>query len=93
MKDLIYVTRDEYFQEKHWDAMLQNILKGEAREVYSNCKQNNYTLDQTIEYLGSLYTRSKTIEDDKKGLETFTRKQNEDLPRVMSRYCSKVQKL
>jgi hypothetical protein len=93
MKDLIYITKDEYFQERHWDAMLQNMLRGEAREEYSNCKQNNYTLDQTIEYLGSLYTRSKTIEDDKKELETFTRKQNEDLPRVMSRYRSKVQKL
>ncbi len=68
MKDLIYVTKDEIFQEKHWDSMLQNILKGKASEEYSNCKQNNYTDDQTIENLGSLYTRSKTIEDDKKEL-------------------------
>ena len=93
MHELNKVAKGQYLQEHNWFAIFQNLLRGEARDEFNTCQENDYSIEQTVEYLGKLYTRTKTIEDDKRELETFARKPNEDINRVMARYSSKVQKL
>lgn len=93
MHELNDVARGQYLNENHWVIMFQNLLKGEARREFIECRSNNYTLNQTVEYLGQLFTSSKTIEDDKRELEAFARKPGEDLTRCMARYSSKIRKI
>ena len=93
MHELNDIAEGQYLNESHWINMFQNLLKGEARKEFIECRTNKYTLNQTVEYLGQLYTSSKTIEDDKRELEAFARKPGEDLTRCMARYNSKIRKI
>ena len=63
MWELIAMTEGQYVQEREWLIIFQYILRGEAREELSNCREYNYDLQQTVEYLGILYTRSKTAKE------------------------------
>ena len=93
MHELNDVAQGQYLNENHWVIMFQNLLKGEARKEFIECRSNKYSLNQTVEYLGQLFTSNKTIEDDKRELETFARKSGEDLTRCMARYSSKIRRI
>ena len=90
MHELNNVAQGQYPQEHHWIIMFQNLQRGEARKEFNECRTNKYTLNQTVEYLGQLFTSNKTIEDDKRELEAFARKPNEDLTHCMARYSGKI---
>ena len=90
VQELNDVAQGQYLQEYHWIIMFQNLLRGEARKEFNKCRTNKYTLNQTVEYLGKLFTSNKTIEDDKRELEAFARKPNEDLTQCMARYSGKI---
>ena len=79
MHELNDVAQGQYLNKNHWVIMFQNLLKGEARKEFSECRSNKYTLNQTVEYLGQLFTSNKTIEDDKRELEAFACKPGEYL--------------
>ena len=93
MHELNDVAQGQYLNDSHWVTMFQNLLKGEARKEFIECRSNKYTLNQTVEYLGQLFTSSKTIEDDKRELEAFARKPGEDLTKCMARYNSKIRRI
>jgi hypothetical protein len=93
MKDLMGMAKGQYLQERHWFHMLENVLRGEAREEYTMARENDWDLTRTIEHLGTLYAHSKTIEDDKRELEAFARRPNEEISRAMARLRVKIGKL
>jgi hypothetical protein len=93
MSELNTLARNQYLQEHNWFAMLDTLLRGEAKTEYQECRRNDNTLEETIQHLGLLYTRSNTIDDDKRDLESFARKPKEDLSRAMARYTGKIKKL
>jgi hypothetical protein len=93
MHELNNIAEGQYLQESHWIMMFQNLLRGEAREEFNECRLNKNTLTEIVEYLGQLYTSTKTIEDDKRELEAFVRKPQEDLTRCMARYSGKIRRI
>ena len=93
MQELNDIAEGQYLQEYHWIVMFQNLLRGEARKEFNECRANKCTLNETVEYLGQLFTSNKTIEDDKRELEAFARKPQEDLTRCMARYSGKIRRI
>jgi hypothetical protein len=93
MEDLNDIAHEQYFTEGDWRALFDCLLRGEPRYEYKQCLRNGKPFQDIVKHLGKMYTKKKSIEDEQKEVDNFTRKPKEELIKAMSRYETQITKL
>jgi hypothetical protein len=93
MEDLNEIAHEQYFTEGDWRALFDCLLRGEPRYEYKQCLRNGKSFQDIVKHLGKMYTKKKSIEDEQREVDNFTRKPKEELIKAMSRYETQISKL
>jgi hypothetical protein len=91
--NLLYMGIDNGYQTEDYMRALGYILKGDARDVYNQCRANNDDLEDVLQRLTNAYAKQRTVTEDRRALENFTRKSAEPLLQCMSRCDILIDKL
>jgi len=91
--NLLYMGIDNGYQTEDYLRALGYVLKGDARDVYNQCRANNEDLEDILQRLTQAYAKQRTVTEDRRALEKFTRKPAEPLLQCMSRCDILIDKL
>ncbi len=91
-KLLDYGTMND-FQEEHYLQALGSILRGEAYEIFTEYKQFHRTLKETLDYFSGVYTKKRSLADDRKAVDEFTRRKGESIVVCMERAILAIDRL
>lgn len=91
-KLLDYGSMNE-FQEDHYMQALGSILKGEAYETFTEFKSMNKSLEEILDYFAGVYTKKRSLADDRRAVDEFTRKKGESIIVCMERAILAIDKL
>jgi hypothetical protein len=72
---------------------LGSILKHEAYETFIEFKYTNRTLDEILDYFAGVYTKKRSLADDRKAVDEFTRRKGETISVCMARAITAIDKL
>ena len=91
--NLLFMGKDNGYQTEDYLKALGYILKGDAKEVYNQCRANNEELEDILQRLTNAYAKQRTVTEDRRALDNFSRKPNEPLLQCMSRCDILIDKL
>jgi hypothetical protein len=91
-KLLDYGTMND-FQEQHYLQALGSILRGEAYEIFTEYKQLKKSLEETLDYFAGVYTKKRSLAEDRKAVDEFTRRKGESIIVCMERAILAIDKL
>ena len=91
--NVLYMGKDNGYQTEDYLRALGYVLKGDAKDVYNQCRANNDDLEDILQRLTNAYAKQRTVTEDRRALENFTRKPAEPLLQCMSRCDIQIDKL
>ena len=84
-RQIMSYTRKHFLSEEQYLDILGLTLYGPALRVFDDLMPSNPTLDTVLDRLVQLYGSKRTILDDQRELNSFTRKANEDIKTAICR--------
>ena len=91
--NVLYMGKDNGYQTEDYLRALGYVLKGDAKDVYNQCRANNDDLEDILQRLTNAYAKQRTVTEDRRALENFIRKPGEPLLQCMSRCDIQIDKL
>jgi hypothetical protein len=91
-KLLKYGSRNDY-QESHYMEALGSILKNEAYETFMEFEETGKSLEEILDYFANVYTKKRSLADDRKAVDEFTRRKGENIQGCMGRAILAIDKL
>jgi len=85
--------RGEYLQEEHYMRILGIVLQGDAGRTFSDLEEAGNNLHYILETLAELFATKRTLIEDQKAVDDFTRFKDEPLTTAMRRCNVMVQRL
>ena len=91
--NVLYMGKDNGYQTEDYLRALGYVLKGDAKDVYNQCRANGDDLEDILQRLTNAYAKQRTVTEDRRALENFIRKPAEPLLQCMSRCDIQIDKL